>query len=1203
MRNPQRLLLSLFALVLVLAAVSPAAFGEWIALGGEDGDPVGVRVLESGERIVLEYTLPGFFLDRVKIGDRECVAISVEGAIPEKIAGMPELPKVNRGIIIPDRSRMVYRIVDAEYTTLEKVTVVPSKGHLSREIDPADVPYVFGPVYGQDVWDPKEEVVLHDPYILRDYRGMIVEFRPFRFNPVRETMRICTRLVLEISSSGEGGANIKDRVADYVSGDFASTYARRFINYGFASQRYVQVAEPGRLCIVVYDAWVANIQPLVDWKSKKGIETVVVTKSAAGGTAAAIKSYLQGLYNSPEGLTYAILIGDSAQIPYFTGGMEGAACDSIYARLEGNDLYPDIYVSRLSAQTPAQVDDQVDKFLSYERNPSTTDAWVREGVAIASNEGNPTDAQRMDAQFVQLEGYGYTNTCKQYQGTGGSTSGIATCLNQGRGILGYYGHGSGTSWGSVYFGNENVDALTNANQIPWIFEASCLNGNLALSTCFAEAWLRATSGGEPSGAIACYMGSTNESWDPPVYGCEEAVDVFTAEEKNSCGGVYYSGSMYVCDLYPGTGTEGERYMDQCILFGDASLQLRSKLAVAPVVTHPAGVPMGPSLVEILVTASGSPVMGALVCVRQAGFFTASATTGANGRAYLDIFPGSADPVDVTVTGYNLVPYEGTMQPISEGPYVTYLGHVFDDDTIGGTAGNGDGVANPTEVLGLELTLKNYGNTDADGVTATITTTDPYLTIQDGSASYGTIPAQGTGVNLDPMVFEVAHGAPHGHLATLHVTVQNATRGEIGFDIEVSIVGPVVSFVAHTVDDFPNGNADGDADMGETVYLEVELANPGSLDLTGVTATITTLDPTYVTLVEDTALFTDIAVGGTGTTLPPHFRFHVSPDTPCGSNLAFQIAVNATEGIASDGFEVTVGGTGVGFDDDMESGVGEWTHSGTQDTWSLITYGGSHSPTHSWQADATSGISDQYLRTPEFNVTALSEMSFWHTYEVEPGWDGCVIEISTNGGSTWVDLGPYITQGGYDTTLHTGYGCPLEGREAWSGGNLGTMTQVKVNLATFQGHPAQVRFRLATDDFYTSYPGWYVDDVVITGAECQPWEDLTLFTCDITTLTPVVAPGEKAYFEVTVANVSGAQQLATVVTNVYRCDGTFYMEHIRKEDLNFNADRVVTRTVGLKTKGQAPASWRNCDIGYEIVVIDASTGVVQCRKTAYFQIQE
>ncbi len=213
------------------------------------------------------------------------------------------------------------------------------------------------------------------------------------------------------------------------------------------------------------------------------------------------------------------------------------------------------------------------------------------------------------------------------------------------------------------------------------------------------------------------------------------------------------------------------------------------------------------------------------------------------------------------------------------------------------------------------------------------------------------------------------------------------------------------------------------------------------------------------------------------------------------------AVDVSNG-AEDGNLLSMAGfptgtTAVDVDETFEEAGGQptsggtWTHSaGTgTDNWAQSTGGAPHSPTHTFFCPDVTTRNDDYLVTPVFAVPQNASLSFWHTYYLESGadyggssstgYDGAVIEISTDGGSTWSDLGSNITQGGYTSTISSSYGSPIAGRQAWSGGSIGTETQVLVDLSSFAGQNAQIRFRLACDQGGGD-TGWYIDDVVVSG---------------------------------------------------------------------------------------------------------------------------
>lgn len=137
--------------------------------------------------------------------------------------------------------------------------------------------------------------------------------------------------------------------------------------------------------------------------------------------------------------------------------------------------------------------------------------------------------------------------------------------------------------------------------------------------------------------------------------------------------------------------------------------------------------------------------------------------------------------------------------------------------------------------------------------------------------------------------------------------------------------------------------------------------------------------------------------------------------------------------------------------------------------------------NAWHAPNSSAISDLYLvlELPDA-LPAGVELSFWHWYDIEYFYDGGVIEISTNGGADWEDLGELIVENGYVDTLTTWEAQPLAGRPAFTGYSDGWL-QTRVDLTPFAGESPQVRFRYASDESI-GYEGWYVDDVRVGRSE-------------------------------------------------------------------------------------------------------------------------
>jgi hypothetical protein len=104
--------------------------------------------------------------------------------------------------------------------------------------------------------------------------------------------------------------------------------------------------------------------------------------------------------------------------------------------------------------------------------------------------------------------------------------------------------------------------------------------------------------------------------------------------------------------------------------------------------------------------------------------------------------------------------------------------VYKSCAIQDSAGNSGGLINPGETVNLIVTLQNIGLKNTTGVSATISTTDSYVTsIIDNSALFGDI--QGAGATKqaqDPYTIKVDQSCPTPHeiVLTLNITGTQTT---------------------------------------------------------------------------------------------------------------------------------------------------------------------------------------------------------------------------------------------------------------------------------------------------------------------------------------------------------------------------------------------------------------------------------------------
>jgi hypothetical protein len=648
----------LLCLLITFVAISMNDATAQVIKFGSGNTGVTANVLESRtDKITIEYLFGGYEQEVVKINGTEYLSLSAPGMISTMEKGLPQIPIYKASVIIPDLTAMNYRIISQESEEVYSKPLIPSKGHMTRDIDINQVPYEFSNNYLSGTWYPESIINLNDPYIIRDFRGMTVQFNPIQYNSNENKLKIYKRIVVEfyqdLSLTVVNPFN-RQFPLTRVSSEFADIYRGLFLNYGIGGTRYDSIPEPGRMLVIYPASYASVITPFVQWKTSRGL-TVLTAEypTATGSGAAAIKTYIQNLYNTVEKVTYIILVGDVADIPTLNGVSESAPSDPCYVKLAGVDAYPDAFISRISCQTAASVSYVEQKFIKFERDIEVGAAWYNKATGIGGPDvgGSPAyaDSTRMDWIRDTLLAHGFTQV-DRVNGPWASATTLINSLNDGKYILNYIGHGSGTSWSNTGFSVTNAYQLANGWKNPFLVDVACLNGNLTLNECLAEALLRAGDTANPKGCITIYASSTNASWVPPCDMQTHAMYLFAHQYRKTAGAISFFGVMKAMDLWGGSSGEGLKLMEQYNIFGDCSLLLTRGVPLGPSITH---TPLqntenlaGPYIVNCAILPANSgidPSKTKLFWTRGATFTDSLLMTKLSGNNWTANIPGNNSP--------------------------------------------------------------------------------------------------------------------------------------------------------------------------------------------------------------------------------------------------------------------------------------------------------------------------------------------------------------------------------------------------------------------------------------------------------------------------------------------------------------------------------------------------------------------------------
>jgi hypothetical protein len=302
-----------------------------------------------------------------------------------------------------------------------------------------------------------------------------------------------------------------------------------------------------------------------------------------------------------------------------------------------------------------------------------------------------------------------------------------------------------------------------------------------------------------------------------------------------------------------------------------------------------------------------------------------------------------------------------------------------------------------------------------------------------------------------------------------------------------------------LDDGPGGNHNGILDSGEVGHLIVTLHNDGVSHTGGLSATVQCDNP-HVTFPSGNLIhFSDAPpIGDTIGTVTIKLQSGISgiQQVEFTTSVATQ-ELGTTAPVKFPAWARMNYKESTGQADDVEAPHTSWTITGAAasppDIFNWVRR--ENGPfQHSWAIGDSSGITDHALVSPVLNVGSNPlVISFVHRHSFEwdftaAYFDGGVVEISTDAGATWTDIGGPAYKGGI---IATGGGNPLEGRPAFVAQNLsypGTDT-VTLNLGTtYANRHVRIRFRVGTDVF-GGYPGWEVNNISVTGITNNPFVTL------------------------------------------------------------------------------------------------------------------
>jgi len=297
------------------------------------------------------------------------------------------------------------------------------------------------------------------------------------------------------------------------------------------------------------------LQPWVDFKTKtQQLRLKVIHVPAGRQSPDGLRRLIHGEY-ATHGFMYALIVGSQQLIPNFrmkTTSTKDTPTDLPYYTMGGaEDYIPDVLAGRMVASTPADVTNQLKKWVSYEQGLGQRQGWSQ-AVGIASSEGsNPSDEEYVrNIEKIMGAKLGTKSLHLAERESNSNPQVFNQALASGAMWTVYMGHGDGTSWPSFNqtYSTADIKKLLNAPAVKpiWI-DVACQNGILANKAAGERLSNEVDAQGAPIGTTAYYGGSVNISWHPPAILATGITVRMVDEARPVLGTVIQMGHVYLAE--------------------------------------------------------------------------------------------------------------------------------------------------------------------------------------------------------------------------------------------------------------------------------------------------------------------------------------------------------------------------------------------------------------------------------------------------------------------------------------------------------------------------------------------------------------------------------------------------------------------------------------------------------------------------------
>ena len=823
--------------------------------------------------------------------------ITMDGTYPSGNVGEPSLPAAHQLIAVPIGAQNVSAKV-VSYTTAEYKlsdfnikTIMPKQPSVRKDQKTEDIKFAYDEkAYASKDYTSRNLVDFEIRGTMRGIQVGSLTVNPVAYNPAKGCVMVYNDIEVEISYGAYDKAAAYNEFARTFSPYFASVYDMMF---NWRDDVYDQHPDlwqaPVKMLVIADRMFEETMQEWIDWKTMKGFYLNVKYTDQIGNTASAIRSFIQDEYDK-DAPTFVIIFGDKNQVAASAIGSQTECVTDLYYSSVDDDDFPDIYHSRMCAETVEQMQNIIAKTLLYERYEFPDPTYLNNVLLIAGWDdyfceyiGAPSIEYAMNYYYNAEHGYNEVNYF-----LGRPYDNAYASLNTGVSFANYTAHGYNQGWGEPNLDNNDIPNMTNIGK-PFLAMGNCCNAADwgISSTCFGEAMIRTNEAAAYAYIGSCpstywyedyyfTVGATNVYGQAPTYE-ESSMGIYDAiwvnDRFNTVAAMPFIGNLAVCYAHARSSHRDDTdtyYWQAYHTLGDGSIMPYRVQPTENEVSHMDVFPIGANSFEI------SALPGSYVAVSKDGELHGAGLVDESGVIFLDIEPvTTSGEVTICVTGLDKIPYIVNLPAVVlEGPFIAIDSYTPNQAHVG-------------DETTMSITFKNVG-TEAIGGTTTVSLTceSNDLTLLNSTATFESL-EPGESVTIDGFSYSIAEGVADRTKFVLHST---ATSGSEVWE------GKVVITAHEAKLEYEHMEWEVGFVPGETESVIAYFVNTGHYRATNAVASIASTSE-YVTFESETVEIGTVDPEGEAVCV---FNVIISPDCPESEILPLNFTLNADGGLTAEG---------------------------------------------------------------------------------------------------------------------------------------------------------------------------------------------------------------------------------------------------------------------------------------------------------------